>query len=59
MAAYNEEASIRRCLERGMSCPLPAGLEREIVVVDDASQDETLRVAQSMAAAHPEIRVFH
>lgn len=59
MAAYNEEASIRRCLERVMSCPLPAGLEREIVVVDDASRDETLRVAQSMAAAHPEIRVFH
>ena len=59
MAAYNEEASMRRCLERVMGAPLPAGLEREIVVVDDASRDETLRIAQSMAAAHPEIRVLH
>ncbi len=38
--------------------PLPAGLEREIVLVDDGSGDRTWEVAQQLAAKHPEIRIF-
>ena len=37
---------------------LPAGLEREIVVVDDGSRDRTWEVAQELAAEFPEIRIF-
>ena len=58
MAVYNEEATLRRCLERILDTPLPGGLAREIVLVDDGSKDSTWRIAQRLAAAHPELRVF-
>ena len=31
MAAYNEEATLRRCVDRVLAAPLPEGLAREIV----------------------------
>ncbi len=38
---YNEERTVVDLLERVLSAPLPDGIEREIVVVDDASHDGT------------------
>lgn len=58
MAAYNEEATLRRCVEGILATPLPDGLEREIVVVDDASKDMTWTIAQQLAATHPQVRLF-
>jgi len=58
MAAYNEEATLRRCAERVLAAPLPEGLVREIVLVDDGSTDATWEIAQRLAARHAEIRVF-
>ena len=59
MAAYNEEATLRRCAERVLAVPLPEGLVREIVLVDDGSTDATWEIAQRLAARHPEIRIFN
>lgn len=58
VAAYNEAGTLRQCLERILLTTLPGNLEREIVVVDDGSKDETWDIAQSLAAEHPEVRVF-
>ena len=58
VAAYNEEDSLRAAMEAVRTAPLPAGLEREIVIVNDGSRDDTWRIAQELAAEHPEIRVF-
>lgn len=58
VAAYNEEETLTPCLEAVLAAPLPAGLEREIVVVNDGSRDRTWEVAQKLAADHPEVRVF-
>jgi glycosyltransferase involved in cell wall biosynthesis len=58
MAAFNEEATLRQCLARVLAAPLPAGLDREIILVDDGSTDRTWLIAQEIAAAHPEVRVF-
>jgi len=58
MAAYNEEATLRRCAERVLSAPLPDGLAREIVLVDDGSTDATWEIAQRLASGHAEIRIF-
>jgi glycosyltransferase involved in cell wall biosynthesis len=58
VAAYNEEATLRKCLTRILQAPLPDGLAREIVVVDDGSSDSTWQQAQAFAAQHPEVRVF-
>ena len=54
---YNEEEFIGPLLERVLAAPLPDGMGREIVVVDDGSTDGSAEVAERMAAAHPEIRV--
>lgn len=58
VAAYNEEDSLRAAMEAVRTAPLPAGLEREIVIVNDGSKDGTWRIAQELASEHPEIRVF-
>lgn len=38
---YNEQATIKEILSRVESATLPAGLQREIIVVDDGSKDNT------------------
>ena len=57
--AYNEEATLNTCVAAVLAAPLPAGVAREIIVVDDASKDATWLLAQQLAAKHPEVRVFH
>ncbi len=53
--AYNEEATIRQVIEKARQAPI-AGLEREIVAVDDGSTDRTANVLRSL----PEITaLFH
>ncbi len=58
VAAYNEDETLALCLRGILLAALPAGLEREIVVVDDGSTDRTWQVAQELAAEHPAVRVF-
>lgn len=58
VAAYNEEETLAACLETVRAAPLPAGLEREIIVVDDGSHDATWAVAQRVAHEHSDIRIF-
>ncbi len=57
---YNERAYLRHVLERVLSSPLPPGLDREIVVVDDASTDGSRERLQELAAQYPaQIRAFY
>lgn len=49
---YNERAYLARCLERVLEAPLPDGLEREVVMVDDASTDGTTDLVRELAARH-------
>ncbi|HWN95071.1 MAG TPA: glycosyltransferase [Methylomirabilota bacterium] len=56
--AYNEEATLHVCLQAVLDAPLPAGMNREIILVDDASKDSTWLVAQRFAQRHPQVRVF-
>ena len=58
IAAYNEEATLRRCLTRVLAARLPDQMQREIIVVDDGSGDRTAQIAQEMAAQFTEVRVF-
>jgi glycosyltransferase involved in cell wall biosynthesis len=50
---YNEEEFVGTLLERVLSAPLPEGVGREIVVVDDGSTDGSAGVVEQIAAAHP------
>lgn len=58
MAAYNEECTLRRCLEQILAAPLPGGLDREIILVDDGSTDHTWEIAQRLSQQHPGLRIF-
>ena len=50
---YNEEEFVATLLERVVACPLPAGMDREIIVADDASTDGSVEEVERVAAQHP------
>ena len=59
MAAYNEEETLRICVAAVLAAPLPAGIGRELIIVNDGSKDETWEVMEGLAAEHPGIvRIF-
>ncbi len=58
IAARNEAANIEACVRSVLACNYPAVL-REIVVVDDYSEDDTAERMARLVAAHPdEIRLL-
>ena len=56
---YNEEEFVGTLLERVLAAPLPDGMGREIVVVDDGSTDGSAGIVEEMAAAHPGVLRFY
>jgi len=58
MPVYNERATLDDILDRVLAAPLPDGMEREVVIVDDCSEDGSWDIAQQRAEADPRVRVF-
>jgi len=57
---YNERPHLLRCMTRILDAPLPEGLDREVVMVNDASTDGSAEIADELARRHSGvIRVFH
>jgi glycosyltransferase involved in cell wall biosynthesis len=50
---YNEEEFVRELLERVVQAPLPNGMAREIIVVDDCSNDGSAEAVQDFIASCP------
>ena len=51
MPAYNERRTIEQIVARVLAVELPAGMTRELIIVDDASKDGT---ADILAGTPPE-----
>jgi glycosyltransferase involved in cell wall biosynthesis len=57
--AYNEGAFIGQLIERILAVPVESlGFEKQILVVNDGSKDNTEDVARAFAARHSEVQVF-
>lgn len=54
---YNEQETVAALLRAVLEAPIPAGLELEVVAVDDASTDATAQALESFAA-EPRVRRF-
>jgi len=50
---YNEEEFITEILDRVLAAPLPAPMDRELIVVDDASTDGSFETLQDYVDNHP------
>src|SRR5579862_9555624 len=50
---YNEEEFVGVLLQRVLDAPLPEGLERQIIVVDDASDDGSAAAIEEYARQYP------
>lgn len=58
--AFNERELLPRVLDRVAAAPLPDGLTKEIIVVDDASTDGTADVLRALATERDDVHaVFH
>jgi len=51
---YNEEIYLERLVEKVVAQPLPGGLKRELILVNDASQDNSWDVMQTLPEKFPE-----
>lgn len=59
--AYNEEATIHKILDKVTAVSLIEGIEKEIIIVNDFSKDNTLKAVEEYISSHPEenIRLFN
>src|SRR5579871_4462451 len=57
--AYNESAFIGSLIERILAVPVESlGFEKELIVVDDGSKDNTGEIARAFACNHPRVHCF-
>jgi glycosyltransferase involved in cell wall biosynthesis len=53
---YNEEATIHELIDRVVVAPIPQGMRREILCVNDCSKDQTGKRLDELPAKYPDIQ---
>ena len=53
---YNEERYLESVIKKVIAQPLPGGLERELILVNDASLDNTWNIMQSLPSKFSSIK---
>jgi glycosyltransferase involved in cell wall biosynthesis len=59
MPAYNEAGCLADSVEALLAALDRLGVTYEVLIADDASTDDTGRLAEGLAAVHPQMRVIH
>ena len=59
MPAFNESRTIQAILNRVKDVQLMAGIQKQIIVVNDASTDNTETLVLDFASSHPEIDIIY
>jgi len=57
--AYNEEATIELILDKVHSVKLDFDIDRELVIVNDCSTDQTAKVIKTYQEAHPDLHISY
>jgi glycosyltransferase involved in cell wall biosynthesis len=57
--AYNEERTIHLILDRVLDVKLDGGFEKEIIIVNDCSADNTAAVVKEYIASHPDDEISY
>jgi len=55
--AYNEEATIHLILDKVKAVQLPNGIEKELIIVNDCSSDDTVGAVNKYIQANPELPI--
>lgn len=55
--AYNEERTIHLILDKVLAVELAGGMEKEIILVNDCSKDDTRGAIERYIASHPEVNM--
>ncbi|NVM21173.1 MAG: glycosyltransferase [Desulfobacterales bacterium] len=58
MPAYNERYTIRECVKRVFEAKLPDNVSRELIIVDDHSDDGTWKIIQNLAASYENVKIL-
>lgn len=56
---YNEQDNVTRVVEQAIKVLDGAGVDYEVIIVNDGSSDETGRIADRIAADHERVRAIH
>jgi glycosyltransferase involved in cell wall biosynthesis len=58
---YNEEQTVQELIRRVVEAPLPAGVGREVICVNDCSRDGTAAKLDELSTLHPDVsfQVMH
>lgn len=56
---YNEEANVKRMVERFEEVLPDIAKKYEILIVNDGSSDRTGQIADKLSKQHPHVRVVH
>ncbi|VAW20166.1 Glycosyl transferase, family 2 [hydrothermal vent metagenome] len=58
---YNEEKTIARILDKVIEVELAGGFKKELIIVNDCSEDRSVEIINEYIAGHPEadIKFFH
>lgn len=54
---YNEENTLEAILDKVAGVELKSGLEKEFILIDDASQDSSIKIAETYIERHPKLNI--